>query len=104
MVLNSIWSLQKRVGFPRLAAIEFPIGRPLGDAGQHDLHRRILEDTLRVFETAREPGWVEPLPYRWHEPPEKTTWLPDPPPPFLQVLRERMATGKKLSLRDIRDE
>ena len=104
VVLNSIWSLQKRVGFPRVAAIEFPMGRPLGDVHQRDLHRRILKDTLRVFETAREPGWVEPLPYRWHEAPGETVWLPDPPPPFLEVLRQRLAAGQKLRMRDIREE
>ena len=64
------------------------MGRALGDVGEHALHRRILLDTLAVLETAPEPGWVEPLPYRWPHPPEETVWLPDPPPPFLLILRD----------------
>ena len=88
VVLNSIWSFQKTVGMPRIAAIEFPMGRALGDVGEHALHRDILLDTLAVFEKAPEPGWVEPLPYRWPHPPEETVWLPDPPPPMLVIVRE----------------
>ena len=88
MVLNSIWSVQRAVGMPRVAAIEFPMGRALGDVGEAGLHREILLDTLALFESAREPGWVEHLPYKWPHPPEETTWLPDPPPPYLLVIRE----------------
>ena len=88
MVLNAIWSFQRIVGMPRVAAIEFPMGRPLGDVGQADLHRRITLDALRLFETVAEPGWVEHLPYKWPQPPDEATWLPDPPPPYLLVIRE----------------
>ena len=88
MVLNSIWSFQRVVGMPRIAAIEFPMGRPLGDVGEAELHREILLASLRVFESAREPGWVEQLPYQWPHPPEETVWLPDPPPPYLLLIRD----------------
>lgn len=74
---------------PRLAAIEFPMGRPFGDVGETELHRKILLDTLAVFKEAPEAGWVEPLPYKWPHPPEETTWLPDPPPPYLLIIREK---------------
>ena len=73
---------------PRVAAIEFPMGRPLGIVGDSALHRQILLDTLALFESAPEPGWVEHLPYRWPDPPEHTTWLPDPPPPYLRMIRK----------------
>lgn len=88
MVLNSIWSVQRAVGMPRVAAIEFPMGRALGDVGEFALHRQILMDALALFESAPEPGWVEHLPHRWPHPPEETSWLPDPPPPYLLVIRE----------------
>ena len=87
-MLNSIWSFQRICGMPRVAAIEFPMGRTLGDVGEAELHREILLATLAVFDTAEEPGWLEHLPYRWPHPPEETVWLPDPPPPFLLVIRE----------------
>ena len=87
MVLNSIWSFQRIVGMPRVAAIEFPMGRALGDVGEEKLHRQILLDALSLFESAAEPGWVEHLPYKWPHPPEETVWLPEPPPPYLLVIR-----------------
>lgn len=73
---------------PRVAAIEFPMGRALGEVGKADLHREILLASLDVFETALEPGWVEHLPFKWPHPVQQTTWLPDPPPPYLVIVRE----------------
>ena len=87
-MLNSIWSFQRVGGQPRVAAIEFPMGRALGDVGESALHREILLAALEVFETAEEPGWVEHLRYRWPHPPEETVWLPDPPPPYLLIIRD----------------
>ena len=89
VVLDSMWSFQKLVGMPRVAAIEFPMGRALGDVGDEKLHREILLAALRLFETAQEPSWVEHLPFRWPHPPAETVWLPDPPPPYLLIIRER---------------
>ena len=88
MVMNSIWSFQKISGMPRVAAIEFPMGRGLGDVGDAELHRDILLATLDVFIQAKLPGWVEHLPFKWPHPIEETTWLPDPPPPYLEIIRE----------------
>ena len=88
MVLNSIWSLQKIAGMPRVAAIEFPMGRALGDVGESDLHRDILLAALDVFTSALEPGWVTHLPFKWPHPPEETVWLPEPPPPYLVIMRQ----------------
>ncbi len=88
VVLNSVWSYQRITGMPRVAAIEFPMGRALGDAGDAALHREILLAALALFESAPEPGWVEHLPFEWPHPPEQTTWLPEPPPPYLTIIRK----------------
>ena len=87
MVLNSIWAFQRISGQPRMAAIEFPMGRALGAVGEAKLHREILLAALEVFETAEEPGWVEHLPFRWQDA-DDPTWLPADPPPYLLVIRE----------------
>ena len=89
MVLNSIWAFQRVAGMPRVAAIEFPMGRALGEVGEAKLHREILLSALALFDDAPEPGWVEHLPFKWPHPPEQTTWLPDPPPPYLLIIREK---------------
>ena len=88
MVLNSIWAFQRISGQPRVAASEFPMGRALGAVGEAKLHREILLAALEVFETAEEPGWVEHLPHRWQHDDDRT-WLPDPPPPYLLIIREK---------------
>lgn len=87
VVLNSIWSFQRVGGQPRVAAIEFPMGRALGAVGEATLHREILLAALEVFQTAEEPGWVEHLPQRWRHD-DDTAWLPDPPPPYLVIIRK----------------
>ncbi|MFT5694379.1 MAG: hypothetical protein ACI9QQ_000353 [Myxococcota bacterium] len=96
VVLNSIWSLQRICGQPRIAAIEFPMGRPLGAVGEDTLHREILLAALAVFETAQEPGWVEHLPFRWQHDDDRD-WLPDPPPPYLLMIREGWPEMVKLT-------
>ena len=50
---------------PRVVHVRFPFGRPLGEPGNADQQRVIIEDALHLLETAREPGTVLPLPYRW---------------------------------------
>ena len=50
---------------PRVAYVRFPFGQPIGECGNVDQHRVVIEDALRLLITATEPGTVEPLPYRW---------------------------------------
>ena len=50
---------------PRVAYVRFPFGQPLGEPGNADQHRVVIEDALRLLTTATEPGIVEELPYRW---------------------------------------
>ena len=50
---------------PRAALVRFPFGQPLGEPGNADQHRVIVEDALNLLLTASEPGTIRPLPYRW---------------------------------------
>ena len=50
---------------PRVAYVRFPFGQPLGEPGNADQHRVVIEDALRLLTTATEPGKVEALSYRW---------------------------------------
>ena len=50
---------------PRVAYVRFPFGQPLGEPGNADQQRVVVEDALRVLTSAREPGILEQLPYRW---------------------------------------
>jgi hypothetical protein len=89
VTLNMIWPLQRRVGMPRVAAIEHPFGRPYGDVGDADTQRAVLRTALRVFETAKEPGHIEHLPFVWHEDPADTKWHPAEPSPIIAMLKKR---------------
>jgi D-proline reductase (dithiol) PrdB len=89
VTLEMIWVYHHLVGIPRVAAIEHPFGRPLGDAGDADTQRAVLRAALGVFATARAPGHVEHLPFVWPEDPRETKWHPAEPSPIIALLRRR---------------
>jgi len=86
-----IWVYQRIVGMPRVAAIEHPFGRPYGEVGDRATQRAVLEAALAVAETARSPGHVEHLPFRWHQDPKETKWHPPEPSPIIALINERRA-------------
>ena len=57
--------MAEKVRPPRAAYVRFPFGRPMGEPNNPDQHRVVIEDALRILETATEPGSVVSLPYRW---------------------------------------
>lgn len=87
VVLNMMPAYQPSVGAPRVAAIAHPFGRPYGDVGDAATQRAVLRAALRVLETARTPGEVVHLPFRWHEEPKATKWEPDEPSPIIAMMR-----------------
>ena len=50
---------------PRVALVRFPFGQPLGEPGNADQQRVVVEDALHLLLTGTEPGAIEALPYRW---------------------------------------
>lgn len=91
VTMNMIWELQRAVGMARVAAIEHPFGRPFGDVGDADTQRAVLRAGLEVFETAKEAGHVEHLPFVWHEDPKQTKWHPAEPSPIIAFMKKRNA-------------
>lgn len=89
VTLNMIWRYQNLVGMPRIAAIEHPFGRPYGDVGDAKTQSAVLSAALAVFETAREAGHVEHLPFVWHEDPRQTRWHPAEPSPIIALMKNR---------------
>jgi len=89
VTLNMIWVYQKLVGMPRVAAIEHPFGRPYGDCGDVRTQTAVLEAALAVFAKAQEPGFVEHLPFVWHEAPKDTKWHPAEPSPIIALMKKR---------------
>jgi hypothetical protein len=63
--MSSAYSITRAVRPPRAVFLDFPLGHTAGKAGDAKLNRRILEDTLRAFETIVTPGSMIALPYKW---------------------------------------
>jgi len=88
-----IWSYQRLIGMPRVAAIEHPFGRPYGDVGDAKTQGEVLEALLRIAEDASLPGHVEHLPFVWHEDPKDTRWHPKEPSPIIAWMKKRRGDG-----------
>jgi hypothetical protein len=50
---------------PRGLVLRFPFGRPFGAPGNPDQQRVVLEDALALLSSAKEPGEIRSMPYRW---------------------------------------
>ena len=86
----------REIGMPRVVAIEFPYGRPLGQVNDQEGQRRIILETLSVLENVREPGQVVHLPFTWPEEPKHTKWQPPEISPIIKLyLDEIKAFGAK---------
>ena len=85
------------MGIPRVAAIEHPYGRPVGQVNDREGQREVLLAALSVFEKAKEPGQVFNLPFTWPEEPKHTDWQPQEISPIIKLhLDEIKALGAKL--------
>ncbi len=80
----------REIGFPRVAAIEYPYGRPVGQVGDVEGQRNVLLDALSVLEKAREPGQVFHLPFTWPEEPKNTKWHPPEISPIVKLFLEEI--------------
>jgi D-proline reductase (dithiol) PrdB len=57
--------LAEKLQPPRVTHVQFPFGRPMGEPGNADQQRVIIEDALGLLESATAPGTILTLPYRW---------------------------------------
>ena len=95
VVLTMTPEFHRAVGIPRVAAIEFPYGRPVGQAGDREGQRRVLLMTLSVLEKARAPGEIWHLPFTWPEEPKKTDWQPPEMSPLIKLYLEEIKEARR---------
>ena len=81
---------RRQVGIPRVAAIEYPYGRPVGQVHDQDGQREVLRMVLSVLEKAKGPGQIFHLPFTWPEEPKKVDWHPPEISPFVKVNLEEI--------------
>ncbi len=86
----------REVGIPRVAAIEYPYGRTVGDVNDASGQRQVLQAALAFLERAQKPGEVCHLPFTWPEEPKNTKWQPPEISPIIKLyLDEIKALGAK---------
>jgi hypothetical protein len=85
VILTPTPEFHRAVGIPRIAAIEYPYGRPVGQVHDRKGQRQVLLKTLEVLERAQAPGEIWHLPFTWPEEPKKTDWQPPEMSPLIKL-------------------
>jgi hypothetical protein len=88
ILLTMTPEFNREIGIPRIAAIEYPYGRIVGDVNDAGGQRQVLRTALSILETAQKPGEVVHLPFTWHEEPKKTQWHPPVASPIIKLYLE----------------
>lgn len=87
----------KQVGIPRVAAIEYPYGRPVGNVHDREGQRAVLLEALSVLVKAKSPGEVFHLPFTWPEEPKKTDWHPPEMSPIVKLQLTQIKKARKMA-------
>ncbi len=99
MTLTVSPEFNREIGIPRVAAIEYPYGRPVGQVNDDEGQRKVLLEALSVLEKAQEPAQVIHLPFEWPEEPKETKWHPPVASPviklYLDEIRKAGAEARK---------
>jgi hypothetical protein len=82
----------REIGIPRVAAIEYPYGRPVGQVNDVEGQRMVLRETLSFMEKTDNPAEVCHLPFTWPEEPKLTKWHP---PEISPIVTLHLAEIKK---------
>ncbi|MFQ5694179.1 MAG: hypothetical protein ACE5IM_14220, partial [Nitrospinota bacterium] len=67
--VSVVRDLSEMMTLPRVVSPRFPIGNPLGRAGDRQGQRRVLWEALRTLEERTRPGEIVDLPYPFDDPP-----------------------------------
>jgi hypothetical protein len=93
-VLTPTPDFHRAVGIPRSAAIEYPYGRPVGEAGDRDGQRRVLAATLAVLAEAVRPGEIRHLPFSWPQEAKHTKWQPAEMSPIVKANLDQIKAAR----------
>jgi hypothetical protein len=89
---------------PRLAAIEYPLGRTLGQPSDAAGPMTILRATLEALTTLTAPGSSVHLPFTWPEPPKEVHNEPPEAPPITRHIVSHPWQLPRLLSRNVPDE
>ena len=80
----------REIGIPRVAAIEYPYGRTIGQVNDAEGQRNVLREALLVLENAQKAGQVFHLSFTWPEDPKDTKWHPPEISPIVKLLLDQI--------------
>ena len=86
----------REIGIPRVAAIEYPYGRTVGQVDDVEGQRRVLLKALSFLEDAAAPGQEFHLPFTWPEEPKHAKWQPPEISPIIKLYLDEI---KKMGAR-----
>jgi hypothetical protein len=89
LTLTLLPAFTRIVGTPRVAALAYPFGRPLGQPGDAAGQRAVLRSALRALEMIQTPGGAVQLPFVWPEPPARARGTLKEPPPIGKLLQRQ---------------
>lgn len=83
-----------RIGVPRGLAVEAPFGHLLGQPGDIQGQRMVIDQALQVLVGAKAPGTIDHSSLVWPHPLEQAVrdWQPEEPSPIVQVLSPMIKT------------
>ena len=85
VVLTMTPEFHREIGIPRVAAIEYPYGRAVGEVHDTEGQRQVLLEALSFLERADSPGEICHLPFTWPEEPKHTKWQPPEISPIIKL-------------------
>jgi hypothetical protein len=104
ITLTPVPALTASVSVPRLAAIEYPLGRTLGQPGDAAGQMEVLRAVLGALETIDAPGGSVHLPFEWSEPPGQASQHAIPAPPIVEYLKRHPWHLPRLLSRHVPDK
>ena len=99
--LSMIPEFTAATGVPRLAAIAYPMSRPMGRPHDAGGQLAVLRAALEVLASASAPGTVEELPFVWPETPAEARKGSEVNPPIARLLKRKPWLLLKLVAGDI---
>ena len=101
ITLSNIPDLTAAVSAPRVAAIEYPFGRTVGQPDDSTGQLAVLRATLLALEEIDTQGSVKHLPFEWPESPKQTRSHPPEVAPIVKHLQRHPWHIRNLFSRDI---
>lgn len=97
IVVTMMPSWAERYGAPRVAAVEFPFGHPLGLAGEPEMQTAVVRDALRVLAEARGPNTIVHLDRKWpgDEREWRRRWQPAGASPLIAKYRDEIRSSRR---------